>query len=70
MIEAVPSLGALDEVTPAKWGKFSGAGKLTDEPVTAALDQFYMTCPISRASETMADCLRASDAEKQPVAAE
>ena len=70
MIEAVPSLGEIDDITPAKWGKFGGAGKLTDEPVTAALDQFYMTCPISRASETMADCLRAADADTQPVAAE
>ena len=70
MVEAVPHLGALDEIAPAKWAKFGTSTKLSAEPVGAGLDQFYMTCPISRASETMADCLRASKADANLMAAE
>ena len=70
MVEAVPHLGAIDEIAPAKWVKFGTSTKLLAEPVGAGLDQFYMTCPISRASETMADCLRASKADANLMAAE
>ena len=70
MVEAVPHLGQLDEIAPAKWSKFGTAAKLASEPVGAALEQFYMTCPISRASETMADCLRASLSDDKLIAAE
>ncbi|MGC6516568.1 MAG: NADH-quinone oxidoreductase subunit NuoG [Candidatus Puniceispirillaceae bacterium] len=70
MIEAVPHLGDIDEIAPVKWVKFGSTSKLASEPVTAGLDQFYMTCPISRASETMAECLKASQSEPTKVAAE
>ena len=42
--------------------------KLKDAPVTAAIDNFYMTCAISRASETMADCLRAMQTDRAEAA--
>jgi len=70
MIEAVPHLGDVDTIAPAKWVKFGTSAKLASEPVGAGLDQFYMTCPISRASETMAECLRASQADASMMAAE
>ena len=70
MVEAVPHLGDVDEITPAKWVKFGSSAKLTTAPVTTSLEQFYMTCPISRASETMAECLRASKQDASLMAAE
>ena len=70
MIAAVPHLGNLDEVAPAKWVKFGTSAKLSADAMTAGMDQFYMTCPISRASETMAECLRAADSDSAMMAAE
>jgi len=54
-----PHFADADEIAPAKWASFGGRAKLSAEPV-GAFDNFYMTCAISRASETMAECVRAS----------
>ena len=70
MIAAVPVFANLDEIQPAKWAKFGRAAKLKSDPVAAGLDEFYMTCAISRASETMAECYQAAQADKSAVAAE
>ncbi|MGC6536348.1 MAG: NADH-quinone oxidoreductase subunit NuoG [Candidatus Puniceispirillaceae bacterium] len=70
MIAAVPHLGNLDEIAPAKWVKFGTSAKLSADAMTAGMAQFYMTCPISRASETMAECLRAADSDSAVMAAE
>ena len=70
MIETVPHLGNVDEIAPAKWVKFGTSGKLASGEITSSLEQFYMTCPISRASETMAECLRASKNDASLMAAE
>ncbi|MDC0493736.1 NADH-quinone oxidoreductase subunit NuoG [Alphaproteobacteria bacterium] len=55
-----PHFAHADEIAPAKWASFGGRAKLSAEPVGQAFDNFYMTCAISRASETMAECVRAS----------
>ncbi|MEL0293216.1 MAG: NADH-quinone oxidoreductase subunit NuoG [Alphaproteobacteria bacterium] len=68
LIEAVPHFAMADQISPAKWVKFGSKTKLKDAPVTAAIDNFYMTCAISRASETMADCLRAMQADRAEAA--
>jgi len=66
-----PHFADADEIAPAKWAAFGGRAKLSAEPVGQAFDNFYMTCAISRASETMADCVRASGADSgASVAAE
>ena len=70
MIAAVPHLGNLDEIAPAKWVKLGTSAKLSADAMTAGMAQFYMTCPISRASETMAECLRAADSDSAVMAAE
>ena len=70
MMAAVPVFARLDEIQPAKWAKFGQAAKLKSDPVAAGLDEFYMTCAISRASETMAECYSATKADKPAVAAE
>ncbi len=48
---------AIDQQAPAVWGPFGKAGATTDAPFTSTVPNFYMTCPISRASKTMADCM-------------
>ena len=58
-----PHFADADEIAPAKWASFGGRAKLSAEPVGQAFDNFYMTCAISRASETMAECVRASSAD-------
>ena len=59
LYEAVPHFAARDEVASAKWAKFGGRSKLTGAAIDSALDGFYMTCAISRASETMGQCMMA-----------
>ena len=63
-----PHFAELDTVKAAKWSKFGTSAKLSDVPLQAAMESYYMTCPISRASETMAECRSAGGA--QQVAAE
>jgi len=51
------AFAAIDQQAPGAWGPFGKAGNTTDAPFAPAVDNFYMTCPISRASKTMADCV-------------
>jgi NADH-quinone oxidoreductase subunit G len=53
---AHPVFAHLDEITPASWGPFGKEGKLAATPFASPIDNYYMTDPISRASETMALC--------------
>jgi NADH-quinone oxidoreductase subunit G len=46
----------LDVLEAAPWGSFGAAGEMTDAPFVNPTANFYMTDPISRASETMAHC--------------
>ena len=48
---------AIDQQVPGAWGSFGKAGTTTDAAFVSAVVNFYMTCPISRASRTMADCM-------------
>lgn len=48
---------AIDQQAPGAWGPFGKAGATTDAAFVSAVANFYMTCPISRASRTMADCM-------------
>ncbi len=56
LIAVNPVFAALDTIEPAPWGDFGAAGMLDSAPFGAAIDNYYMTDPISRASETMAKC--------------
>jgi NADH-quinone oxidoreductase subunit G len=51
------SFAALDQQQPGAWGVFGREGATTDAPFAPAIANFYMTCPISRASKTMAECM-------------
>ena len=51
------SFAALDQQAPGTWGAFGTAGDMADAPFVSPIANFYMTCPISRASKVMADCM-------------
>jgi len=70
LFEIAPHFANQDEVKSARWAKFGGRGKISSTPVAAALDGFYMTCAVSRASETMGQCLTALQADRAQDAAE
>jgi len=45
-----------DRVERAEWGLFGKEGAIDQAPMVSPIANFYMTDPISRASETMAKC--------------
>jgi NADH-quinone oxidoreductase subunit G len=51
-----PHMARLDDAEPAEWGEFGTAGAMDAAPFVSLIENFYMTDPISRASETMAEC--------------
>jgi len=62
LVTRAPWIGAVDRPQPAEWQRFgadAGAGAVDAAPFVAPVDNFYMTDPISRASETMAECVAA-----------
>jgi NADH-quinone oxidoreductase subunit G len=56
MAKAAPHLLGLDIVTEAAWGDFGTPGAVDGAPFVSPVRNFYMTDPIGRASQTMADC--------------
>lgn len=61
LFEAVPHLSNIDVVTAAKWkssGKDQKTFRIRKDGFESVILNFYMTDPISRASQTMANCTR------------
>jgi NADH-quinone oxidoreductase subunit G len=58
LVDANPLFDQIGEVAPAPWAPFGEPGPMSNEPLASPLSNYYMTCPISRASETMAECSR------------
>ena len=56
LFEISPRFQRLDAIEPAPWGEFGKAGAVDAAPFAPPITNFYMTDPISRASETMAQC--------------
>ena len=54
-----PELGEHDRPLTADWTSLGKAGVLREEAIVARRDNYYMTDPVSRASETMSACTRA-----------
>ncbi|MDB5368202.1 MAG: NADH-quinone oxidoreductase subunit [Rhodospirillales bacterium] len=48
----------VDRVTPASWASFGRDGAVAATPFVLPIDNYYMTDPVSRASPTMAACVR------------
>ncbi|HET6159190.1 MAG TPA: NADH-quinone oxidoreductase subunit NuoG [Dongiaceae bacterium] len=65
LFKAAPNLQQLGATTPAKWESFGTSGAVTARAFQLPIANYYMTDPISRASETMAKC---TDAFVAPVA--
>jgi NADH-quinone oxidoreductase subunit G len=51
-----PVFAGIGKAGRAAWGAFGTPGTLQPNPFVAPIGNFYMTDPISRASETMAQC--------------
>jgi NADH-quinone oxidoreductase subunit G len=56
MVEINSNFLNVDKATPATWHPFGTEGAVEPAPFASSVDNFYMTDPISRASETMAHC--------------
>ncbi|MDP7603885.1 MAG: NADH-quinone oxidoreductase subunit NuoG [Alphaproteobacteria bacterium] len=56
LIESNPVFSVTDTVQAASWGSFGTAGEIGSVPFAPPIENFYMTDPISRVSETMAEC--------------
>ena len=54
-----PRLGRLDRIESAQWASFGAQGSVDAKALRPAISNYYMTDPISRASETMAKCVAA-----------
>ena len=51
------NFAALDQQAAGSWGTFGKTGTVNDAPFLSPVANFYMTCPISRSSKTMAECM-------------
>jgi NADH-quinone oxidoreductase subunit G len=49
-------VAAADRTAKTEWTAFGAPGDMNESPFGSAVENFYMTDPISRASETMARC--------------
>jgi NADH-quinone oxidoreductase subunit G len=54
-----PHFGAMDTLPKAAWESFGGTDKPAHEELRPAVNNFYMTNVITRASATMAKCVEA-----------
>jgi len=70
LVAANPVFGVVDRLTPAAWEPFGETGTLATAPFGLPIANFYMTDPISRASETMAKCTEAFVLPRTRAAAE
>jgi NADH-quinone oxidoreductase subunit G len=57
LIEVNPRFADIDQLFEEEWGPFGADGPVDDAPFVSPVETFYMTCPISRASVTMAQCI-------------
>jgi NADH-quinone oxidoreductase subunit G len=67
LAQAAPVFAAIGRVERAAWGEFGADGAIAATPFVSPVANFYMTDPISRASETMAKCADLYLHGKQPV---
>jgi NADH-quinone oxidoreductase subunit G len=56
MFDAAPVLKTIGRAAKAEWKVFGKKGELSGQSFVSAIENFYMTDPISRASPTMAKC--------------
>jgi len=57
LVKRNPQFARLDHQEAGAWGSFGRSGPLLGDAFASPVSEFYMTCPISRASPTMAACI-------------
>jgi NADH-quinone oxidoreductase subunit G len=57
LVAVNPVFGTPDVQAAGEWGTFGAEGAMGPAPFVSAVENFYMTDPITRASETMAQCI-------------
>ncbi len=57
MVDLNPVFGRINTLVPVDWGAFGADGAMDAAPFVGPVANYYMTDPISRASETMARCV-------------
>jgi NADH-quinone oxidoreductase subunit G len=62
LVKANPVFAAIDSQAAGAWGPFGSAGPLDAAPLASPIGNYFMTCPVSRASQTMAACTAARQA--------
>ncbi|TQV79102.1 NADH-quinone oxidoreductase subunit NuoG [Denitrobaculum tricleocarpae] len=70
LIEANPVFAVVDQAQPGSWKAFGSEGDLDSAPFISPVTNYYMTDPISRASDTMAKCTETFVLGKQEGATE
>jgi NADH-quinone oxidoreductase subunit G len=58
MVEAVPTLGEIDEISAGDWGAIGSEGAISDRDFSSPVKDFYLDNAICRASAVMAECSR------------
>jgi len=58
MAGLAPHFGHVDEIVETPWAAFGRPGAMDAAPFETPIRDFYLTNPICRASETMAECSR------------
>ena len=69
IFEQFPHLQTINAITAADW-KVEPTGTMSDAPFVSPIQDFYLTNPIARASETMAACSAVAAQKAAPLAAE
>ncbi|OWJ67976.1 NADH-quinone oxidoreductase subunit NuoG [Inquilinus limosus] len=57
LVAVNPVFGTPDTQGAGEWGAFGAEGAMGSAPFASAVENFYMTDPVTRASETMALCI-------------
>ena len=70
LISHFPHFGEIGKIHKSRWKKIGRPGKISDVPISPVLKEYYMTCPISRSSETMAESRTSRENLGKPIAAE
>lgn len=52
----VPGFDQIDTIQVAEWADFGRKGKIKPSAIAPAIENFYQTNPVARASQIMADC--------------
>jgi NADH-quinone oxidoreductase subunit G len=56
LTEVNPLFDRINEIVTPEWTYNSSTESIKGDPIVSGIQNYYMTCPISRASETMAKC--------------